>query len=102
MEGFGHYINEARSIGALIVALNAPPMNELVDAKCAIMIPVEKSYRHNHGVRFVASKESITNGFITIQNMKNEQKRLLGLNARIRFFEEQNNFQKKLSSLLFK
>jgi hypothetical protein len=101
MEGFGHYINEARSIGALIIALNAPPMNELVDAKSAIMIPVDKYYRHNHGVRFVATKESITNGIIAVQNMPTEKKRLLGLNARIRFIEEQKNFQKKLLSLLF-
>ena len=29
-EGFGHYINEARSVGAFIVTTNAEPMNELV------------------------------------------------------------------------
>ena len=29
-EGFGHYINEARSVGAFIVTTNAQPMNELV------------------------------------------------------------------------
>ncbi|TDH70468.1 hypothetical protein CCR75_001565 [Bremia lactucae] len=37
-EGFGHYINEARSVGALIVTSNVPPMNELVDEKNGILI----------------------------------------------------------------
>lgn len=29
-EGFGHYLNEARSAGAVIISTNAAPMNELV------------------------------------------------------------------------
>ncbi|KAJ3022111.1 UNVERIFIED_CONTAM: hypothetical protein HDU68_009310 [Siphonaria sp. JEL0065] len=30
MEGYGHYINEARSLGALVVTTDAAPMNEMV------------------------------------------------------------------------
>lgn len=30
MEGFGHYLNEARAVGALVVATNYPPMNEMI------------------------------------------------------------------------
>ncbi|XWV25533.1 glycosyl transferase [Tupanvirus deep ocean] len=30
MEGFGHYINEARYFGTYVVTINYPPMNELV------------------------------------------------------------------------
>lgn len=29
-EGFGHYINEARAAGALVVSTDHPPMNELI------------------------------------------------------------------------
>ena len=29
-EGFGHYINEARGMGKLIISIDAPPMNELI------------------------------------------------------------------------
>lgn len=36
-EGFGHYINEAKSCGAIVVTPNAPPMNELVTRKFGVL-----------------------------------------------------------------
>ena len=29
-EGFGHYINEARSVGAVVLTIDAAPMSEFV------------------------------------------------------------------------
>lgn len=37
-EGFGHYINEARSCGAHIITTDAPPMNELVTTDFGTLI----------------------------------------------------------------
>ncbi|KAJ3008017.1 UNVERIFIED_CONTAM: hypothetical protein HDU68_003263 [Siphonaria sp. JEL0065] len=38
-EGYGHYINEARSLGALVLTTNHPPMNEfVVDAVSGILL----------------------------------------------------------------
>ncbi|KAI9338757.1 hypothetical protein BDR26DRAFT_404878 [Obelidium mucronatum] len=43
MEGYGHYINEARSLGALVVTTDAPPMNEMVmDGVNGILINHDK------------------------------------------------------------
>lgn len=39
-EGFGHYINEARAMGATIITTDAPPMNEIVDTSYGILAPV--------------------------------------------------------------
>jgi hypothetical protein len=38
-EGFGHTINQARSISGLIITTDAPPMNELIDETCGILVP---------------------------------------------------------------
>lgn len=37
-EGFGHYLIEAMSVGALTVTLDAPPMNELVQADRGLLV----------------------------------------------------------------
>ncbi|KAJ3008018.1 UNVERIFIED_CONTAM: hypothetical protein HDU68_003264, partial [Siphonaria sp. JEL0065] len=49
-EGYGHYINEARSMGALVVTTNHPPMNEfVVDGVSGILVdhnpPVAEAYQ---------------------------------------------------------
>ncbi|CAK4469299.1 unnamed protein product [Aphanomyces euteiches] len=38
MEGFGHYINQARASGALVLTTDAPPMNELIDETSGVLI----------------------------------------------------------------
>ncbi|EQC26185.1 hypothetical protein SDRG_15989 [Saprolegnia diclina VS20] len=38
MEGFGHYINQARASGALVLATNGPPMNEFIDDRAGVLI----------------------------------------------------------------
>ncbi|OQR98511.1 hypothetical protein ACHHYP_08449 [Achlya hypogyna] len=38
MEGFGHYINQARASGALVLATNGTPMNEFVEIGAGVLI----------------------------------------------------------------
>jgi glycosyltransferase involved in cell wall biosynthesis len=38
-EGFGHYLNEARAVGALVVTVDHPPMNELVSRDSGLLVP---------------------------------------------------------------
>lgn len=40
-EGYGHYLVEAMSCGAVIVTLNAEPMNELVTAERGVLVPAK-------------------------------------------------------------
>lgn len=99
MEGFGHYINEARSIGALIIALDAPPMNELIDAQSGILVKTDKYLSHNHGVKFIASKDAIHAAIKTALGLSETEKFTLGQNAKARYFSEREKFLHAIRSL---
>ncbi|KAJ0389488.1 hypothetical protein P43SY_010352 [Pythium insidiosum] len=43
MEGYGHYINQARAAGGLIISTDVPPMNELVTPTSGVLIPATRS-----------------------------------------------------------
>ena len=44
-EGFGHYLMEAMGIGAVVLATDAAPMNELVTPQRGVLIPVARTRR---------------------------------------------------------
>jgi hypothetical protein len=46
-EGFGHYLVEAMSLGAVTLTLDAAPMNELISAERGVLVPVARSGTQN-------------------------------------------------------
>jgi glycosyltransferase involved in cell wall biosynthesis len=42
-EGFGHYLVEAMGVGAVVVTLDAPPMNEMVTRERGALVPFSRT-----------------------------------------------------------
>jgi hypothetical protein len=99
VEGFGHYINEARSMGALIITLDAPPMNELVDRDSGILIAPDRHQALNCGVQYFATGEAIRAAVDEALGLSQAQRRALGQAARHRFVTEGQDFVRRLRAL---
>lgn len=51
-EGFGHSILEAMGYGAVVLVTDAPPMNEIANETCALMVAAQYSGQHSIAPRF--------------------------------------------------
>ena len=98
-EGFGHYINEARAMGALVVTTDAPPMNELIDADSGILVKPETSYTRAHGQGFRIGKAALTAAIEQTLALSQERRREMGMCAQDRFIKETNTFNHEINDV---
>lgn len=85
-EGWGHYIAEAMSCGAVVVTTDGPPMNELVTPDRGICVPWTDSAPRHLGTNWHVSVEAIEAAVVSVIAMPNTEKARLGRAAR-RWFE---------------
>ncbi len=95
-EGFGHYINEARAMAAVPVIIDAPPMNELVDKSCGIVIPAAFEKSRCYGIEYAITKADIESCIDNILTKDVEELSALGQNARRRYLAEKELFLQRI------
>jgi hypothetical protein len=96
VEGFGHYLNESRAMSAAIIALDAPPMNELVSEGDGILVPVSHAEPMVFGVRYRADQAAIEHAIDRMLSLNENQRADLGKAARHRFELERQAFEDAL------
>ena len=98
-EGFGHYIFGPMSIGAVVVTTDAPPMNELVDSSCGVLVPAvieDKGLYVNASVTSSALRESIH----AFRSLPHSRKLLMGQAAKSRSEAIRNDFEANFRILI--
>lgn len=97
-EGFGHYIMEAMSCGAVVISTNAPPMNEFVlDKRC--LIDYDRTGTQNIATLYyidVNKGASVIKGILALND--NELK-AIGKKNREFYLKNDKYFKKKLSEI---
>lgn len=101
-EGFGHYINEARANGALVITTNFAPMNEFVsDGVDGLLVDYLHYYKQEfqllHRIKPLevqVQSEDVCYVVEKVLLMSMEERKALGDAARIRF-EEERDFMRR-------
>lgn len=98
-EGFGHYLMEGMSTSAVVIATDAPPMNEfIVDKRCLV------SYKDQAPCR-LATRYFVDADLLraTVQNLmflSHEELKEIGEKNRLMYLQKTQEFQENLVRLL--
>jgi glycosyltransferase involved in cell wall biosynthesis len=100
-EGFGHYILEAMSTGAVLLTTNGLPMNELVkDKRCLLPVTTVEPYRL--GVRYNIARLYMRDRIQAIMKLSNEEKAEIGAANRREYLRRTKEFHQRLAILMEK
>lgn len=97
-EGFGHYIAEGLSTQAVVITVDAPPMNELVRPDFGLLASYARKEVLSQGERFFVSPEDLQARMATCLQLPLAQRRAMGERARIAFLANQAGFRATLAA----
>lgn len=101
-ESFGHVLNEARSVGALLITSDAPPMNNLVDAgETGVLIDVDpaSAVPHFRSQSFPVTVEALERAVEKVLQMPLLQRVEMGKAARRAYERDDAAFQAAIAKL---
>ena len=105
-EGWGHYIAEAKSSKAIVLYTDAPCMNEtFIDGFDGISIYCDTSSPKmiNNGICpfYEINENDIANSVQKVLSLSQEEKQMIGENARNSFLKNDNEFTIRLQNLIY-
>jgi len=95
-EGFGHYIVEAMSCQAVVLATDAPPMNELVQPDRGILVPYVGEWTIGLSKGYRIDDAAIEGSVEALGQMNSEERKSMGENARAWYIENDRQFRQRL------
>lgn len=96
MEGFGHYLNEAMSVGAIVLTTDGAPMNELVSADDGVLLTPSARIPEGLAERFVVDVAAIEAGVTRALAFDDAELERRRAGARQRFLERDARFRNTL------
>lgn len=98
-EGFGHYIWEAMSCGAVVITTDSAPMNEFITDK-RFLVKAVKPYRHHYGLLHRPDVADLVQKIKSVYAMNESELIEIGQQNREKFLQNDAQFRKNVLSLL--
>ena len=100
-EGWGHYIVEAMSVGAIVITVDAAPMNELIAVDRGLLVRHRPgAIAQNLGSRFLFDESSLRDAIEAAVQLPAARRELLGGAARQWFLANQAAFSGRIAQAL--
>ena len=99
-EGFGHYLMEALSVGAVALTTDGAPMNELVTPERGVLIPVARTGRQAAAVTWLADPIEIAEAVERALALDEAECETLGNAARKFFLQNDRKFRNRIIAVL--
>lgn len=99
-EGFGHYLVEALSAGAITLTLNAPPMHEIVGPDRGILVDCSSSGIRGLASTFCFDNNSMEKAVETALALTNAERREISNRAQAWFRANDAEFRRRAVTLL--
>jgi len=99
-EGWGHYIVEGMSTGAVVVTTDAMPMSEHITPDVGVLIPPVATCQHGLAAAWCVDSSGVAKAVRTVARMSPKERIEMGDRARARFHARNEAFQTKALKLL--
>jgi hypothetical protein len=99
-EGFGHYINEALSTGAVVITTDAPPMNELVTPDCGFIVKANICGKHHLSNEYCVDKNVFKSVVRQAINTPIDTLLDMSIKARQLFLQRDKEFKVTINGLI--
>lgn len=97
-EGWGHYVAEALSVGAVVLTVAAPPMDELVTAERGLLMPYERTGKQRLASTYYFSTAGLQAEVERAIAMSEEEWFRMSANARGWFDSNRGDFPARVRS----
>jgi len=99
-EGYGHYIAEAMSCGAVTLTTDAPPMNEMVTDDRGVLVKYHLKKPKMLGMKYYVDETDLERKIMKMMHMGAEEKKTIHKKSRQWFIENDKNFRKRFAEFM--